>query len=179
MTCAPLAGGRERCPCKITKGRPSRQGVFTATWERWFRLGRSGHLLCKPQTDAPNFKLRDDEVTVVGTCTCRAYTPAPNNLKSSTDAYMRTLKCWILLISSNDSSSSSSSSNDKKMLVWMSGASRKRAHDLKSGSNRYKLPTASKTTRGTRLASRALISPSSTIGEAQKSFPKLTSCFAS
>jgi hypothetical protein len=37
-------------------------------------------------------KLRDDEVTVVGTC--QAYTPAPNNLKSSTDAYMHTLNCW-------------------------------------------------------------------------------------
>jgi hypothetical protein len=57
--------------------------------------------LCKPQTDALNFKLRDDEVTVVGTCTCQAYTPAPNNLKSSTDAYMHTLNCWII-ISSND-----------------------------------------------------------------------------
>ena len=104
-------------------------------------------------------KLRDDEVTVVGTC--RAYTPAPNNLKSSTDADRHvTLNCWIII-----------SSNDKKMLVWMSGASRKRAHDLKCGSNRYKLPTDSKITRDSRLASGALISPSSTIGEPQKSFP--------
>jgi hypothetical protein len=145
-------------------------------------LGRSCRLF--PTLDATNFKLRPCERGMtserrVGTChvLCLHVTyfadsgaqPLELELELSTYVAMNNMNCLDHHILQMN--------HKYKMqgLIWKSDASRKRAHDLKGGSNGYKLPTDSKTTRGTRLAYRALISPSSTIGEAQKSFPKLPS----